>query len=581
MKFSIRQKLIIISCILLIVPIAVLGTTSYFYAKNQLTQKGETILRNGVQQAMMLIEAKKQEVARGTISLEEAQEEAKTMLLGPMDAEGKRSISKSVDLGGNGYFIVYSTSGDEIMHPTLEGQNVWDAEDKSGNGFKLVQAQIDAAVNGTDGGYVTYAWNLPNSEAIGTKITYQAYDADWGWVVSAGAYEADFNKSAGTILFVILIVLAVSVVIGLAVILVFANHIAKPIGKVSKALLEVSQNNLTMEAIQVKNNDEIGILATSYNTMLQNFRELTSTLRSSSKTVSGFASSLVEVTDQTTSAINEVAQTIQEVARAVSDEASVTEEAVIKVHDLSKRIDSVTDGTKKVEGLAGAAETQTQAGLKAVEKLLKANTLNNESTEQIAAVIAKVSESTEKIHMFTDTITGISEQTNLLALNASIEAARAGEAGRGFAVVAEEIRKLAEQSAVAVGEIQGIISEIDGHSKRSVESVQELKVVSEQQNQAVTSTQEQFSSIAEGIKALTNIITDIEKETFEMNQMKDHIVDAMTGISASTEETSASTEEVSAATEEQLAGMVEIHDQAEKLSGLATELEQTISKFKL
>lgn len=142
MKFSIRQKLIIISCILLIVPIAVLGTTSYFYAKNQLTQKGETILRNGVQQAMMLIEAKKQEVARGTISLEEAQEEAKTMLLGPRDAEGKRSISKSVDLGENGYFIVYSTSGDEIMHPTLEGQNVWDAEDKSGNGFKLVQAQL-------------------------------------------------------------------------------------------------------------------------------------------------------------------------------------------------------------------------------------------------------------------------------------------------------------------------------------------------------------------------------------------------------------------------------------------------------
>src|SRR5690554_4964952 len=111
MKLTIRKKLILISSTLLILPILVLGSISYLNAKSQLDDKGETILKNGVRQAMQLIESKKTEVERGKITLEKAQEEVRMILLGEKDADGKRPISKNIDLGENGYFIAYTGEG--------------------------------------------------------------------------------------------------------------------------------------------------------------------------------------------------------------------------------------------------------------------------------------------------------------------------------------------------------------------------------------------------------------------------------------------------------------------------------------
>ncbi len=579
MKLTIRKKLIIISSLLLILPILILGSVSYFFAKTQLETKGETILKNGVKQAVQLMEAKQQEVEKGNLTLEEAQEAVRVELLGIKDAENKRPISKNIDLGENGYFIAYTGNGVEAMHPSLEGKDVWAVEDKSGNGFLFVQEQIKIAKNG--GGPLAYTWTLPNSEKTAMKISYQEYYEPWDWVVSASAYKMDFNKSANAILIVILIILVGSAIIGITVILLFAGHIARPIQAISNSLFEMSNNNLTVSPINIKNKDEIGILAEAYNKLLTNLHALIQAMQNSSHTVTGLSVSLVEITDQTTTAINEVTQTIQEVAKAVHEEAEVTEGAVVKVNELSKSIEMVTDGTTRGENLSSLASTLSTEGLDAVKKLIFATAKTNESTTRIEDVILKVTESTGKIHVFTNTIQGISGQTNLLALNASIEAARAGEAGRGFAVVAEEIRKLAEESASAVSEIGELITEIDSHSKLSIETMKELKTVTIDQSISVDMTKHKFEEIAQGVEKLNKVLLEIQKETVRMNTLKEHIVDAMTGISASTEETSASTEEVSASTEEQLAGMTEINHQTERLSQLAKELESIIQNFRI
>jgi methyl-accepting chemotaxis protein len=578
-KYSMKMKLVSISAFLLIVPMILIGVTSYWQAKQALTSKGEIILKNAVTQAVGLIDAQKQAVARGEISLEDAQEAVKQKLLGPMDAEGKRPISKAVNLGEHGYFVVYSPKGIEIMHPSLEGQDAWDAEDKSGSGLKLVQEQIKAAMNGD--GYVSYAWTLPDSEEIGTKLSYQLYDPDWEWIVSAGAYAMDFDAAANGILYNMIIILVITMIVGIVVILLFSNHIAKPIVSITGALVEVSEGNLTIDPVQNKNSDETAILASSFNLMLTNMRNMIETTIHSSESVGALSDSLSGITEETTKAINEVVITIQEVANAVADEASGAEAVAGKMNVLSKSIEFIAEATAQMNRAIEDTVKKSKEGIQTMVKLEAASGQTDDATRKIAEVIKKVDESNGKINMITNSITDISEQTNLLALNASIEASRAGEAGRGFAVVAEEIRKLAVQSASAVSEIKSIIDEINRYSQLSVETMDDVKGVIKSQNEMVDITKVQFDSIAEAIQSLSQVVEKLTGESNEMNTMRADILEAVLNISASTEETSAATEEVSASSEEQLAGMTEINEQTAQLNTVAHKLNQIIKQFKI
>ncbi|MDF2533349.1 MAG: mcpC1, partial [Clostridia bacterium] len=497
---TIQTKLISVASVLLILPLLVTGILSYQIAKTELNKKGEIALKNSVKQAIQIIDSQQREVALGHVSLADAQEQVKVYLLGEKNSEGKRPINKNIDLGKNGYFVAYDEKGLEVAHPSLEGQNVWEVEDKSGTGYKFVQEQIRIGMNG--GGFLIYNWTLPGSEQIAQKISYQEQDPHWGWIISAGSYMQDFNEGSNKILKLLLIILAASLSVGFAAIIVFARHISIPIKKISSSLEEVSKGNLQIDEIKIKNTDETGNLANSFNTMLKNMRGLISTIKSSSTTVMKYSDSLANITQETSRAINEVATTIQEVAQAVSEEATSTEQAVSKVDLLAKNIEIVTNATVNMNHLSTDTNVLSDKGLKAVETLLNTTEKNNNATDRISEVIIKVNESSNKIHVITETITQIAQQTNLLALNASIEAARAGEAGRGFAVVADEIRKLAEQSETAVKEIKGIISEIHQYSDSSVETMKDVKLVSKDQNTAVSDTMSAFKEISNSIKTL-------------------------------------------------------------------------------
>lgn len=577
-KFSIKSKLIIITSLLLIIPLLVAGISSYFTAKSELDSKGEIILKNAVKQAIVLIDSKQAEVKDGNISLEQAQEQVKTALIGPKDSEGKRTISKNVNLGGSGYFIVYDEKGNEVAHPTLEGKNVWDTEDKSGNGTKFVQDQVKAGMNGGD--YVTYTWNLPNSEQTALKITYQEQDTNWGWIVSAGSYAQDYNKGATSILHILTIVLALSIVIGAIVILLLARHLSRPIRLISQSLEEVSNGNLNIPLLNVKNKDEMGILSKSFNTMLSNMQQLIATLKKSSSTVLDFSVSLANITENTSKAINEVSITIQEVASAVVEETTDIGDTVEKVDVLAKNIESVAASTEKMNQIANKTEELRGEGLIAVNTLSDSMNKTNEATHEINQVINKMTDSVNNIHSVTDAIVQISEQTNLLALNASIEAARAGEAGKGFAVVADEIRKLAEQSAKEVNEIKSTINEINQYSDSTLKTMASVFEVIEVQSSSVNNMKKVFTDIAGEMKHLIDGVVTITNESQQMRKMKDEIVSNIESISASAEETSAASEEVSATSEEQLATMEQVTSHAKELKVLAEQLEEVVLKFK-
>ena len=195
---SIKGKILTMSILVLIVSNIAIGLLGYTISKRQLNGKGEIILENAVEAAIQMIDLAQQGVEKGLYTLPQAQEMIKEKLLGKITAEGTRPIDSPLDLGENGYFVVYSQEGDEIAHPSLEGKNVWDVKDKSKEEVLLAQDSIAKAKSG--GGFTYYDWFLPHSENIGRKIVYNKLDPNWGWVVTAGSYEMDFNKGALNVL---------------------------------------------------------------------------------------------------------------------------------------------------------------------------------------------------------------------------------------------------------------------------------------------------------------------------------------------------------------------------------------------
>lgn len=575
---SISIKLILTTSLLLIIPLLITGVLSYNIAKKELNKKGEILLQNSVRQAIMLIETKQKEVASGSISLEEAQEEVKVLLIGKMDNNGYRTLNKNIDLGSNGYLMVCDLEGTEVAHPNLEGTNLWNEVDKKSD-FKFVQDQIAKAKNG--GGFTYYTWTLPNSDLLGEKITYQELEEEWGWVVIAGSYLSDYNMGANHILKNLIIILVISILIGFIIIILFSRHISLPIKHINNRLKEVANGNLNTEELRIKNHDETGSLAESYNVMLRNMKNLISTMDSSAYVVMEYADSLSKITSEATMAINDVATTMQNVASAVHQEALDAENVNEKNNLLAKSIEMVFINTSKINDIAKETNVLSDKGLLAVDKLLESTENSNKIREEVGLAINKVHESSMEIQGITQTIVQISSQTNLLALNASIEAARAGEEGKGFAVVAEEIRKLAEQTNQAVSKITGIVTRIQSDSRSSVSKIEEVKDVSIEQNGAVDETREAFLKISNGLKDLGSMVDTLDDQTSAMSKKKDEIVLLVQNISVAVDETSASTEEVSASTEEELAQIEEIADHADKLKSLAKELKDAIGKFKL
>ncbi|WP_197046727.1 methyl-accepting chemotaxis protein [Oceanobacillus salinisoli] len=373
----------------------------------------------------------------------------------------------------------------------------------------------------------------------------------------------------------------ISLVIAIVLVLFFIRSIVKPIKLVSNTAKQIASGNLTIEKIDIKNNDEIGEMAGSFNQMLSSLRAMVEQLRLTSEKVAASAEEFTATSEQSSEVSQQVAEAIQQVAAGAEEQAQNAASSSEMVKEVSSGVWQVSTNTQKVADFASQTTEKANSGAESVYSSVSEIESINENFQDVAVKVKSLGERSKEIGKIVEVITGIAEQTNLLALNAAIEAARAGVHGRGFAVVADEVRLLAEQSKESSNQIKELVQAILGETEQTVLSVDHTVQKSSQGIEAIKSVEHTFDDIQTSVRQVTDQIQEVSSATQQMSAAIDQITSNIEQINSISTETASQTQEVSSAVEEQLASSEEIAASANEMAKMSEELHEMLRKFKI
>lgn len=444
------------------------------------------------------------------------------------------------------------------------------------------------------------------------------------------------TTAGSTAITVVSILSFVAIALGIGIALSITKSIVKPLTSLVGQAETIATGDLTVE-VQVTGKDEIAQLSESFRTMVESLRstvgqvaEASAKVTASSQTLSATSEEVSKATQQITETVNQVATGSEEQSRAVQASAAAMEQLgravgevatgaqtqVRTVEDAVSLVQQITAAIEQVSSLSQSASSNGQqvrevatAGGRQVAEAVDGMGKIKIATDQVADMVKQLGDSSQQIGAIVETINDIAEQTNLLALNAAIEAARAGEHGKGFAVVADEVRKLAERSSKATGEIGELIGSIQQMTAHAVEAmdrgskqVEEGTQLGGQAGEALgniqqaiagivaqiedmsAAAQQMSSSSAEVVKAIENVSAITEQTSAAAEQMSassGEVTQQIEQVAALSEESAAAAEEVAATTEEQNAAVEEMSASADDLASMAGDLQNIVSQFKL
>ena len=575
---SLRFKIVIISCVILILPLTAASIVSYYYSNKGLNERGKELLKNASEAAIAVIEANQKMVSSGIFTEEEAKEAALTQLIGPKK-DGKREISNRFHFGKGAYFVILDDNVQVVGHPLLEGSDFSAQVDKSKKKILFAKEEVELAKKG--GGYLKYYWTDASGQGTEEKLAYSARDNNWGWTVVAAAYTSDFDSAATMILNKIFIVFVISVVLGGIVVKLLLDYITKPINKLVVLSNKLAEGDFSvhLDEADVRREDEIGKLNKAFELMINDVRELVMTVKDNADVLLSTSDELQNKAMQISDISSDISNTIEELAKGATDQAEQTENGSIEINNLGDEITNSNILNRQVSQITMDIKKIVDEG---IQKLNIVDKLTNDSFEiagVVNSVVKNTEESSHKISEASNLIISISDQTNLLALNAAIEAARAGEAGRGFAVVADEIRKLAEETNSSTTQINAIVQELIQNAGTAVSKMAEVGEIVKDQKEKVVESIEKYRLIMKAVDEAFVQVDHAMKSSDDMNNKKDYIIEILANLAAIAQENAASIEETSANTQQQNDEIREITEESAKLKAMAEKLESILNRF--
>jgi methyl-accepting chemotaxis protein len=332
-----------------------------------------------------------------------------------------------------------------------------------------------------------------------------------------------------------------------------ATGVAGPLNRMSALMTElVARKNFSVQ-LEATGNDEIATASRSFNQLVAMLRTMLQELNQDVHRLDDTAADLARAITQSSNSSSATSQSASAMAAAVEE--------------MSVSLDQMRDNTSIAQQVVGASTQHSEDGGRVISAAMDDMQKISVAVQQVSDVIGTLGEQTTQITNIVNVIREVADQTNLLALNAAIEAARAGEQGRGFAVVADEVRKLAERTANATGEIANMIEAIQASAHTAVDRMGEAVKQADAGAALANNAGQSIEAIRNGAIQVSAAFQEIAHSIAEQSAAGQLIAQQV--------------EQVAQASDENSGAVSHTADAAHTLEGLSNGIRQRIDQFKV
>jgi methyl-accepting chemotaxis protein len=365
---------------------------------------------------------------------------------------------------------------------------------------------------------------------------------------------AQLQHANSSTLWTLWIATILGAIIGGVISVMLSRRITRSIDLVAERADAIADGDLTgSELNHLYGADQIGTLAKAMQKMQSNLSAIIGTVVDTAGSLTGSAASMRTASDQ--------------IHKRIDQQSQQTQQAATAMQEMSASIAEVSRHTQSAAETARNAAQTAREGGDIVKQVLGSMHSIATAVSETSSTVGLLGEDSKRISQIVTVIDEIARKTNLLALNAAIEAARAGDHGRGFAVVAGEVRRLAESTAQATGEIATMIQEIQDRTRVAISSMES----------GTGTVQQGVVTTNQAGEALERIIGMAER----VDKMITQIAIAASQQAAAADQSSASLDSIHSLSNDNLVEMATTASGIESLRSTAVALEQQVDRFNL